>query len=211
MCIRAHSPFNFATAALSVEGLHARETLNGYQMQSKCQQMHATVQQMLTLTRRMTCAFMRILNWFLRACGVLLVCVQVYLRAGHTRAFMCICITFMHQRASTYIPRAFVCIHVHPRAFYVCIPVHLCASTSSTCICILCAFTRIACAFLHIYMHLHQTLNAGVCISCAPLCALVCIDVHYFASLCILVRSCGFYSACHLCAFMRIFVHQQCI
>ena len=168
--------------------------------------MHATVQQMLTLTRRMTCAFMRILNWFLRACGVLLVSVQVYLRAGHTRAFMCICITFMHPRASTYIPRAFVCIHVHPRAFYVCIPVHLCASTSSTCMCILCAFTRIACAFLHIYiyMHLHQTLNAGACISCAPPRALVCITLHPCVFLCVRVDFIVHVTCVHSCASLCI-------
>ena len=139
------------------------------------------------------------------------------LRAGvspcrHSRAFMCICITFMYQGASTCILRAFVCIHVHLRAFHVCIHVHSCAST---CIHVhvhfLCAFTRITCAFLRIYMHLHQkpymqtrashVHSARISVDSRALsrhpCVFLCIRVHLSAS--------------QLCAFMRITVHQQCI
>ena len=127
---------------------------------------------------------------------------------------MCICITFMYQGASTCILRAFVCIHVHPRAFHVCIPVHSCAST---CIHVHVHFMCIHAHYMCISAHLHaftpKTLHADACISCAPARALVCIHVHYLD---ILVYSCAFVSiylhrSSQLCAFMRITVHQQCI
>ena len=140
---------------------------------------------------------------------------QVYLRAGHSRTFMCICITFMYQGAST-------CIHVHST----CIRVHSCASACISCV-HPCAFMCIhlhprGCAFMCIHAHYMWIFCASTCIYTKNLtcrrvhlmCTCARISVHSRAltrhpsvSLCIRVHL----SASQLCAFMRITVHQQCI